>query len=660
MDIINLNSNSVSLSSRYVGDEDIELLKKLNTTEDGLKFFHEKFLESSNDRRINNYSSLYLTNKKKLTDIVDLERLDYDTQTIFTTSISKDTYFLTISTLSATTQNLFVSVSGDRFIDSNDLHFEIDTLSSSSVSAKIIHRYNGNPFYLTYNNTFYFSDTFDSTKAVFKFALDKTNNKMALFYKTSAFCLSTVWSGDSDATKLSSVALTLTGNNHFQNHFFDVNYYIQELTPRLNTSWVSYDKLQRNTYKIDSSRSKNDLKNNFLVTTQYSHVTSDTLDVNLITLKNQKTNTGYSIRGDFTEKRNDIIPNVDFRDYKGLFTGNDQEKGDHNISLSYEFYNSDYKFDSDKYTVFVTPESLYPYEKININDLNWDKIGSIAGESPYTSDRIYRKKVQNGSDTGEYVCTWLKRKADGTTIWLDRYYNPEKTSYATALSTTYSEQYNDPIAKLLRTSLSASEYYDVPFVYNSFAEEYANTPQTPKSALYGIAFFDKRSDLVIEPNSEYIYYRIGSDYVKIVLDTLNEFLIQSGMTWLNSNDAEIKVTDGNYVLDGGSYSKFQSYSAINIEHQFTLGFWLKSDDWSAKFGHQILGNLNEKGFALLSDRKVTPMITIQDGKDVYVYNTDFIQLDDASLDNENIQQQSKIRDIYRTDHLDSFYTITID
>jgi hypothetical protein len=79
-------------------------------------------------------------------------------------------------------------------------------------------------------------------------------------------------------------------------------------------------------------------------------------------------------------------------------------------------------------------------------------------------------------------------------------------------------------------------------------------------------------------------------------------------------------------------------------------------------GHQIFGNLNDRGFALLDDQKVTPFITIQNGKNVYVYNTNFQMLDIASLENEALlnSQTNKIKDLYRTDHLDSFYTINID
>jgi hypothetical protein len=103
---------------------------------------------------------------------------------------------------------------------------------------------------------------------------------------------------------------------------------------------------------------------------------------------------------------------------------------------------------------------------------------------------------------------------------LDRFYYPIKTTYATALSTSFNYSYKDPNLSLFLEGLSSSEYYDVPFPYNSLQEEYEVTPQNIKSAIYGRSFYDKVSDVVIRPNSEYIYYRVGNDYVKDVIKNI--------------------------------------------------------------------------------------------------------------------------------------------
>jgi hypothetical protein len=186
-----------------------------------------------------------------------------------------------------------------------------------------------------------------------------------------------------------------------------------------------------------------------------------------------------------------------------------------------------------------------------------------------------------------------------------------------------------------------------------------------KSAVYGRTFYDKVSDVVIKPNSEYIYYRVGNNYVKDVIKSIEESLIQSGLTARNSNDSIIReyiVTDTDeieYVFDNNTYSIIDNYEEINNTHEFTISFFYKSNDWTKKNGYQIIGNLNHIGFGVFEDRKITPMITIQNDNRVYVYNSDFTLLDKASLVNENNISTTKIKEIYRTDHMDSFYTINI-
>jgi hypothetical protein len=203
----------------------------------------------------------------------------------------------------------------------------------------------------------------------------------------------------------------------------------------------------------------------------------------------------------------------------------------------------------------------------------------------------------------------------------------------------------------------------VPHVYNSLEEEFKHTPQTIRSAVYGRGFYDKKSDVVILPNSEYIYHRLGNNYIKQVIKNIEDVLIQNGLVLKNSNDTLLALTasdidDIEYVLDGNNYASIDNYKSINEMHQFTICMTIKSDDWASRFGHQIFGNLNNKGLALLDDQKITPFITVQKDNKLHVYNTDFSEIDVASLENEEaLTKTSKIKDMFRCDHLDSFYTI---
>ena len=658
MEIINLASKSVPLSSSYLGDTDVKFIGNPNYTEEGYNFHKEAYLFKISDQRINNYSSLYLTSKHKTDDIIRIEQLpDISKIYNFNTSIidNKTGSYLTVSSnYTKETQELvhYFSESNVKFVDSSERMFEVTLLNSTS--ARITHRGKNRINYhlLRNNGIFYFSSYFSPKYGIFNYILDEINNKMCLFHESELI----VCEDKQLATK--------TDLNLFKTSYFNVNYYIQKLSPKLNTSWVSYNDNHTNAYEINPIKSRSNLKNNFIAYTNYTNVTGSTLNSNILTLKNQKTHKNYNYRSDYLEKFNEEVPAVENRNYTGLFTGNDQEKGDYGISLNYEFYNVDYKFNADEYTHFLTPESLYPYDQININDLNWNYKGSIAGETPYFSDKIFQKRIKTSDSSGEYLCSWLYKNRDGTSIWLDRFYYPEKTSYTLALATNFNYTYIDPISDLIKMKLLSSEYYDVPHIYNSLEEEAAHTPQTDEYALYGRSFFDKRSDLIISPNSEYVYHRLGEKYVSQVILELEKFIIKNGLDFLNSNNSTIYIDNTDlesieYTLNGNSHASIEEYNEANSKHQFTISFWLQSDDWQEGFGHQILGNLNDKGFGILYDRLITPLITIQSDQNVYVYNTNFELLDVATAD-KDVSKITKIKDIYRTDHLDSFYTINIE
>lgn len=660
MEILDYNSSVSALSTSYQGDTDVKFIVNVDNSEEGYTFYRENYLKNGIDRKINNYSSMYLTNTQKLTDIIELNKLKgYNSIKKFNTSfINNNGLYLTLTSVSTNNITPFFTKNDEKFIDPVDRIFEINLLEGSKL--KITHRNKyGVLYYLSIvdatNINFSLQD--NTVHTLLDYILDKNNQKLVLF-KNIFDVRHLIHSNN-------NILVTTDILDSFKNDYFNINYYIQELNPKLNTSWVSYNTHHKNQYDVNPLKSVNNLKNNYLINTQYSYVTGNTLSSNILVLKNQKTNKNYSYRSDYLELNNKNIPTVNNRSYTGLFTGNEQETGDYGITLNYEFYNTDYKMKGDTYTVFYTPESLYPYKQININDLQWNYKGAIAGENPYMSDKIFKNKSDTVNFIGEYLCSWLYKRKNGESIWLDRYYIPEKTSYSDALKTTFTYNYSEPINELLKTKLLSSEYYDVPDVYNTLHEEYLVTPQTPKSALYGISFFDKRSDLVIKPNTEYIYHRIGNDYVKQVLDTMSDFLIQNGLTLLNGNtDTKVYITEDvdvvEYEMNGNAYALIENYSDINNTHEFTVSLWLQSNDWSKKNGHQIFGNLNSKGFALLDDQKITPLITIQNGKSVFVYNTNFELLDAGTLKNESISETAIIKDLYRTDHLDDFYTINIE
>jgi hypothetical protein len=663
VDILNLESNSVALSTSYSEDTDIQFVSFKSNTEEGIPSCNEPYLSNVTDRNINNYSSIYLTDKQKFSDFLNFKGLQTEQQIdllSFNTSLVDPTtnLYLTISSVSGAFDAVyFFTLKDQKFVEKTARIFEINIIDETD--AKIMHRSKDrNFYYLNYNyddEKFKFSLSATPESSTFKYVLDKKDNKISLFMKSNNGLFS---------LKISDYSLEMEYvTSNVTKNYFNVNYYIQKILPKLNTSWVSYDIRHKNSYDINPERSADNLLNNYIIHTQYSNLTGNEMPVNFLTLKNQKTNKNYNYRSNFLQKENENVPTVDNRTYYGLFTGNEQEKGSYAITTGYEFYNNDYRLEPDTYNIFFTPESLYPYKQININDLNWHRMGSIAAENPYLSDRIYKKTAQTGEITAQYLCSWLHKNRKGEYVWLDRYYHPDKTTFAEALQTTFNYSNIDQNVELFNTSLKTEEYYDVPFVYNTPEEELQATPQTIKSAVYGISFYDKRSDLVILPNTEYIYYRVGDEYVKSVLKTITDDMIENGLIPKNGNDSyvyvdDIDTDDVEYTFNNNCYSMLNNYKSVNDSHQYTISFWARSDDWSKKSGYQIIGNLNNKGLALLDDRKITPFITVQNKKKVYTFNTNFNSINQASLENEAEMEFMFIKDVYKTDHLDSYSTIS--
>ncbi len=658
MEIIKLSLKSTPLSAIYKADDDLIFDSFKDKTEEGITFFIEKPFNSVLDRKINNYSSLYLLDNKNIDDFIKLKTVEEPKNADFfsTSLIDNNTgLYLTISSFNNNIDYCFTT-KAQKFVDPIDRIFEIDIING--LSATITHK-NKN------NNTYYLNNTTNGLKFetipndnIFNIILDKKNNKLSIL-KTINNDLNTL------VISNSLLELSASSDASYKSNYFTINYYKQDLKPKLNTSWVSYKTENINLYDINLNKSRIDLPNNYILTTEYSYITGDTLECNILTLKNQKTHKNYSHRSNYLEKNHPNIPSVNHRNYISLFSGNEQELGDYSITLSYEFYNADYVFETDKYTIFISPENLYPYEQININDLNWNHYGSIGGETPYTSDKIFKNKFKNSKLGATYLCSWLNKQKDGTSIWLDRYYYSDKTNYSEALQSSDNYVYIDPINKLLSESLETQNLYDVPFVYNSLMEEEKNTQQSPKIALYGRNYFDKISDLCINPDNEYIYHRIGNEYVKQIIKSLEPYILSDGLSLKNGyhSNISVEINDINeyeYDLNGDTYSIIEKYDDVNVTHQFSICFWLKNNDWKLKMGHQLMGNLNDKGFALYDDEKITPFITLQDGSMVYIYNTDFVYLDELSLKNEIDLTNSKIFDLYRTDHLDAIYTINIE
>lgn len=665
MEVFAASTITSPISSSYIGDADLLIRGIGVNTEEGISLYRENYLLSAADTSINNYSAIVLAGAQHNNDVFELKKIQHAPQSVITTTMKFGDEFLAIS--KDRTKDAFISTGAQ------DAVFEIEILSDTSI--RCAHQDGDARYYLCYNSSeFYFTTTPVSLDATFLYIID--GEKLYLFWRRVIG--QPVYSICSNGLgRLTAV----TGD--WSKNAFIINTYGQDLRENFDTTWASYDVADRNGFLVNPTRSANYLASNNLFYTNYTHVTGNQLQTNFITLKNHHTHKNFSYRANNLTRTNLHVPNVNVREYKSLHTGVHQELGAESITLAYEFYNADYKFAPDKYTIFRTPPSLYPFEQLNINDSTFAKNGAIAGQTPYTSDRIFFQDVRPGKSDGQFLCTWLSGSdPDAPSVWVDRYYIPERTTFAAALTTKSLLTYTDPTDAYLHAPLPVSSYYDEPFIYTTLESESAHTPQNLKDVLYGEAFFDKRSDLAFLPDTEYIYYRMGSNYVKSIVQSMTGDLIQDGlssMTTKNSPIAYDLATDNiEYELDGATYAMVESFREVNTNNEFTVSFWLESDDWKKPFGHEILGNYNDRGFGVVNDEMVTPIIMVQEGTKVMFINTNFDVIDTvylsqsalftasdstSSVDDEYINivtsiSSTNIKDVHRTDHLDFCEFIT--
>lgn len=635
MEVVNFSSNAKCLSAKYIDHQNIEINNFSTKIEQEFTIFNIEALNSANDVKIGGYNALYLTEPKYGEDILSYKRVLRNEENIIVTDIfvqsSNDKYFLYINipnVIGIDTKTTCDFVEQSLVKNRNNTYFEIELIDERH--CRILHKVTNNIFYLTVNDQL---DTFFTNlrntplldieyidEYTFLYILDKKSGRIS-FYKPingSNYVIAIDSAKKLALNKIESASFTSFNSSNTLNIRYTNK---ADIHPKLNTSWVSYNDI--NSLEINPSKSSFKNKNNYLLSTQYSFATGSDITLNILPLKNQLTKEGISQRGDYLLNiPNKKYPQTFLRDYNNIHIGSKQEQGISDISLTYNFYNTEFIFKPDEYTIFVAPDSLYPYARININDTLFAINGSLGGDSPHSSDKIYTKNIQSSyPEIGGYLCTWLSGGNDATPgVWVDRYYNTSKISPIDALTAT------------------AVKLYD----FTSNVEESIRS-----GIIINDNFFDVKSDLTIEPNREYIYQRLGSKYISSFLTHLDNDTIFDRLTARTSRGSiEIPTRETEVYNFKNKYH----YSFIDSDvSSFTFSFWLKTD-WEESFGYQLAGNFNNKGFGIFNDEAITPFIMIPDKNSVYVYNTDFKEIN-------KIDFQGKIRNIIRINPLDDIYVV---
>jgi hypothetical protein len=208
-------------------------------------------------------------------------------------------------------------------------------------------------------------------------------------------------------------------------------------------------------------------------------------DFNVISLKNS-----INQNGTFASTANSLSSTTNFKVFgirKYSSINSDISRIDDNeLSLNYVFGNQEYLIKNGTNHI-KTPDNMYPYEQININDTLFVQCGSYASLSPLYADRIYKYDENTIINNQRLLCTWLSGNNEDA-IWVDRYYYPDLISKENALSgmSMFNSTYENEIEKLIIDNIEL------------------------KNSIVKNSYFDKISDMCFKPSEFYIYDRINS------------------------------------------------------------------------------------------------------------------------------------------------------
>jgi len=560
MDIKNVNKYLSPLKLHYKNDDILQFNNSYSTTNLGYNVFFNEILHNSRDHSINNYSIYYLTDNKKLSDYVDITKVDNNNYHLVT-YIKNSGYYLSVSDI---TQGLQISDTPTNYFE---ICFEnekcyIKTFVNNTVNEEGDNI--GTIYYLMLTPTGNIGITDDiNNKVKFNYILDE--DKLYLFNHEDS------GSQNGVITLIESIFKVITGSTSYFDEsqtFILTNPSNIKNNVNINTGFGVYG---NKTLDIDHYKSIYDLSNNILMNSQYSYLDGDNIDVDLLVLKNQVTPRGYL-------SKTDLTPNLNFREYTSLFTGSNQETGNALLTLNYNYYLTDLQIKPGVNT-FTTPSSLSPLpSSININDIAFEDSGAFGYVNPSLADKIY--KLNDNNLIKSYA--WLScSDLDDKGIWLSRYYNP--------LLTNVQNIATNP-AKVINNVTDIDKIF---YEHNEIVKD---------------GYIDIVSDLTINPSTTYIYKRITNREIDN-FNNNNKNLILSSIKLLNTDDTYVydeDVENDIYTLNGSRYAKVPVKDYM-YNNQLSFSFCLNSVDYNKVIADQIFGNLNCYGFTFKKNVVTTPL-----------------------------------------------------
>jgi hypothetical protein len=618
------SSNFASLSANYGLDENVNFGISNRNTYHGFDLTLDQCLSGARDTSINKYSSFYLSNEFDYKDFLTLDKLEIPLNFTFTSYIAVNStsnvrYLSALPAEEEPVTNLVVS----NYFDSNSF-FEVHFLDRNNCKIKntegevtryltydyinsklimltgsdIISPNDLNTFQYTYDKTF---DYISFSKKIF----DKVNY---LYYDF-----------DNDLITLQSPPTEKRTVPFDNNTLFKLRINPSSVFDKLSTSQYVYNESLDNTkLNVNTLKSDYTFNTNFLFNTEYYKINpykSKKFDVNVLNLKNQKTVFNTQSYGNVFPDQ----PDFKHRYYENLFTGVNQETGNSNIGLGFASYTLTKLLKNDSLNYFHIPYEIYPYEKLNINDSSLVSSGAIASDTPYYSDKVFKKLNDyrdsspygdvSDTQTGSFLCSWLSggQNINEKGIWVDRFYNPANISYYDAL-TNPSQGLTTNFDQISSLNTNNNIAYDL---------------------------YDVKSNLTFEKGSQYAYHHIGNKNCASFVNNLSSSLFVDGLPYYFSLLYDRKINTGEIVFKGDYFTKTLTVPLDTISEfdNFSVTFDLSNDNWERPFGSQIIGNYTNKGFGIFNYRRITPYTVCYCDNEVYLFNTQGLRI--KTIINEN-------------------------
>jgi len=609
--------NIVPVEYSHTHDAKILFRKYRENFDFGLTVDQYYFNQDAKDKKTNYNTQYTLTELNSLSTIAELDiPFTESVVNVFSSPVQHGgKYLKTFNTLSANyLSSMFVASSefdpiSSEFLFTFTLTSVPATAKSSTLSGSIPTNKQGSEdrilvstvsgattYYLvalSATNTVAKWTSTDSLKEQCYFRYGIADNKITLLNPASGFaskiCINSgLYTDLDDVLSLSTSPGSFTTAAALSTASFDITRNV--LTKAFKTIPNSYTKYissyNTDTVDLNTSTVVDHISNNYFVfTNNYNFYDSKTSSnenkikahADFFPLKNQATlHEYYSENNHFNSQPAHLN-----RVYEKVNAGTNQQRGYDKIGLSYNIGTYDIVFKPNKLTYFTTPDSMSPYTVLNIKDAKIENLGTVAGDNPLMSDKVFKRRedVKNNSYSDNtdpvYLCSWLSGNDIGDTRWVDRYYNAYVSNFANALSGTS--------------------------FYNVVTAAGAESTET----------FDVSSSLTFEPNNDYIFYHIGSnDYQNLFKAYNTVYNVASGVEYKNfkgvpTTPNKVKEED-ELILNGENFGKFNT----DITGDFSTSFWLYNTDNTQPFGYQIAGNYFEEGFGIFNTDLVTPNIIL--------------------------------------------------